>query len=156
MRLTAVFLLSLGACATSAPPAPVEETLITPPAATASAPEPAPEPDPAPLPSPASFRRADLLSVLDRGPADFLSSIDQDALVEGGQFHGWIFRGWRDRRYAIGNLHAGDVIVRVGGRPIERPDQFQQVWDSLRAAPELVVELRREGKPLTLRWPIKD
>lgn len=156
MRVSLALILVLAACATSPPPAPVEETLITPPPTAASAPaEPEPEPE-APLPAPTSFRRSEVLSVLDRGPADFLSSIDQDALVEGGQFHGWIFRGWRDRRYAIANLHPGDIIVRISGRPIERPDQFQQVWEALRAAPELVVEVQREGRPLTLRWPIKD
>jgi len=147
-------ILLVASCASSPPPPPVEETQIVPGVQTETQPPPPPEPEP--LPSPSWFRRSDLMHVLDRGPADFLASIEQDPLVERGQFHGWIFRGWRDRRYAIANLRPGDIIVRVSGRPIERPDQFQEVWESLRAATELVLELRRDGQPVTLRWPIKD
>src|SRR5262249_9058546 len=73
---------------------------------------------------PRPVARRDLVRVLDRGPQDLLASIDEDPVVEGGRFRGWVFRGWRDDRYASSGLQAGDVIQRVNGKPIERPEQL--------------------------------
>ena len=39
-------------------------------------------------------------------------------------------------------------------RAIERPDELMKVWESLRTAAELVVDLERDGAPHTLRWTI--
>ncbi len=152
--------LGLAACATNTPP-PIEETPLTGSASAAAAAsgasaDPAPPAKAAPLPSPAFFLRRDVQRVLDRGPHDFLASIDEDPLLEGNQFRGWVFRGWRDDRYAIADLLPGDIILRINGKPIERPEQFMEVWDSLRNASELVIETQRAGKPRTLRYPIRD
>jgi S1-C subfamily serine protease len=100
--------------------------------------------------------RKDLVRVLDRGPRDFLSSIDEDALVDKGRFRAWIFRGWRDRRFADADLLPGDLIFRINGKPIEKPDQFMEVWESLRTASELVIDGERDGKARTLRYPIQN
>jgi hypothetical protein len=37
---------------------------------------------------------------------------------------------------------------------MERPEQLMQVWQALRTSKELVIEVERDGKPLTLRWTI--
>jgi S1-C subfamily serine protease len=85
-----------------------------------------------------------------------LASIDEDPVVEGGRFRGWIFRGWRDDRFASAGLQAGDVIQRVNGKPIEKPEQLIEVWEELRRAPALVIEGTRGGQALELRYPIQD
>jgi type II secretory pathway component PulC len=109
-----------------------------------------------PTPPPAFLARRDVSRVLDHGPQDFLASVDEDPLVENGQFRGWIFRGWRDDRYSTTALLPGDIVLRVNGKPIERPDEFMKVWEDLRRASELAVELVRDGQPKTLRIPIRD
>jgi general secretion pathway protein C len=129
-------------------------------------PEPAPAPaalapaiQPAEPPAPFGPRpvaRRDLVRVLDRGPQDLLASIEEDPVVEGGRFRGWVFRGWRDDRFASAGLQAGDVIQRVNGKPIERPEQLIEVWEELRRAPALVIEGTRAGRVLELRYPIQD
>ena len=105
---------------------------------------------------PIILERKDVVRVLDRGPADFLASVDQDALVEGGRFRGWIFRGWRDHRFAAAELLPGDVVRTINGKPIETPVQFKEAWDALRGAQELRIDADRDGKPITIRYPIKD
>jgi S1-C subfamily serine protease len=150
MRLGLV-LLFVGACATTNESSLEETPLgVTPQGGLAEAGAPPKRTGPIIL------DRKDLARVLDRGPADFLASIDQDALVEGGRFRGWIFRGWRDHRFADADLLPGDLVRTVNGKPIETPVQFKEVWDGLRSANELRIEGERDGKPLTIRYPIKD
>ena len=150
MRLALVLLL--GACATTNE-AQLEETPlgVTPQGGLVEAGEAAPK-----RTGPIILDRKDLNRVLDRGPADFLASIDNDALVEGGRFRGWIFRGWRDHRFAAADLLPGDIVRSINGKPIETPVQFKEVWDGLRQAQELRIEGERDGKPLSIRYPIKD
>lgn len=150
MRLTLV--LFLCACATSNE-ASLEETHLTTTPQGGLVEEGAPPPK---RTGPIILDRKDLNRVLDRGPADFLASIDNDALVDGGRFRGWIFRGWRDHRFAAADLLPGDIVRSVNGKPIETPVQFKEVWDGLRSANELRIEGERDGKPLTIRYPIKD
>jgi hypothetical protein len=152
-------LLSAGAlaaaCATGPEPR-IEETPLSGPASAAAGgglAETAETPRPAP---PAFLSRRDLLRVLDRGPRDFLSSIDEDPGVDGGRFRGWIFRGWRDPRFAAADLLPGDLILRVNGQPIEKPEQFMAVWETLRSANELVIDTERDGKARVVRYPIRD
>jgi type II secretory pathway component PulC len=51
-------------------------------------------------------------------------------------------------------LRAGDLVQRINGRSLERPEQFQAVWESLAQADELVIELRRDTQPTKLRFAI--
>lgn len=144
----------------AAPPAP------PPPAAAA---EPDEEPAPAgyaaakkPRPGYAGARgaipRRDLLQFLDRNPAAFLRSVDSEPRFEAGRFRGWrivsLFPG--DPRFTDIDVHSGDVVTRVNGLPIEQPDQFIAVWQELRTAHELRVELLRNGRPRIARWTIID
>jgi type II secretory pathway component PulC len=99
--------------------------------------------------------RGDLNKVLDRGPQDFLASVNEEPFLVGGQFRGWVFRGWRDERFAAADLQAGDVVVRINDRPVERPEQFMAVWESLRSASELTIETLRGGKKRVIRYPIQ-
>jgi hypothetical protein len=105
-----------------------------------------------------TVRRAELVEVLDAHPGTFLRHVQTEPRLSGGRFAGWRLTAFYpgDPRFAGVDLQAGDVIVRVNGRSIERPDQLMVVWDGLRQASELVVELERDGRPRTLRWTIVD
>lgn len=133
----------------------------------ATAPPPSPSSPPPPAPesrmetqaaAPPVIRRAELLAVLDTSPGYFLQHVQTEPRFDHGQFAGWrlvhFFPG--DPRFVDVDLHAGDVVTRVNGQSIERPDQFLAVWTSLRSARELVVELDRAGQPQTLRFTISD
>jgi type II secretory pathway component PulC len=102
--------------------------------------------------------RAELTRVLDGAPGRFLARIDSEPRFRDGRFHGWRLRAFfpGDPRFARVDLRPGDVVVRVNGQRLERPDDLFAVWTALRTARELVVELERDGAPRTLRWTIVD
>ena len=133
----------------------------------------APRPAPPPAPPPASaaprgrvayagargqIRRQELMSVLDKSPAAFLRRVESEPHIEARRFRGWRIVSFfaSDPRFGDIDLRSGDVVTRINGRTIEQPDHFFVVWQELRAARELRVELLREGKPHVSRWEIVD
>jgi hypothetical protein len=101
--------------------------------------------------------RDSLVKVLDRGVARFLQQIDTRPLKARGRFVGWkllaFFPG--DERFADCAVKAGDTVLRVNGRSIERPESFKSVWDSLYTARELKVLLLRAGRVYELHYAIE-
>ncbi|HVR64839.1 MAG TPA: hypothetical protein VMU50_23230 [Polyangia bacterium] len=142
-------------------PAPPPASVATEPAA------PVPIADP-PLPvatappscearrGPDGLRRAAVLRTLDGGLGNWLRTVDIDPKLEHGRFRGWIIRALPgdDACYADLDLRTGDVVTRINGRPIERPEEANDVWDRLRTSPVLVVDFTRAGQPHTLRLRI--
>ena len=164
-RLLAVLLVA--GCATHPERQPDERLITEPPAAPdraiampiAGAPEALSAPDgPIAIPTgPAgSIARADLDRVLAASPGAFLARVDSEPVVRSGRFVGWrirsLFSG--DARFAASALLPGDIVTRINDRPIERPEQFSDVWHSLGAARELRVAVIRAGKAGTLLFPI--
>jgi type II secretory pathway component PulC len=157
------FLLLLAGCAT-VPPAevadPHSKEASSEPAEAAPAATAPPAPSQAAAQSagraPGVIARRELAKVLDASPGMFLQHVDSEARFVGGRFAGWklvtFFPG--DARFAGVDLHAGDVVTRVNGNAIERPEQLMDLWKALRSADELVVDLERGGAPRTLRWKI--
>jgi type II secretory pathway component PulC len=98
------------------------------------------------------------LTVLDQSPGAFLAHVDLMPRFAGGRFAGWrvvrFFPG--DDRFAGVDVQAGDVVRTVNGLPVEKPEQLMALWQLLRKAQELVVDLERAGAARTLRWPITD
>jgi type II secretory pathway component PulC len=107
---------------------------------------------------PAGIARRELLVFLDGKPGAFLQHVQPEARFQGGRFYGWrlaaFFPG--DARFAGVDVRAGDIVLRVNGSSLERPEQFFRIWDSLRVAKELVVEIDRGGAGKRLRWAIRD
>jgi type II secretory pathway component PulC len=114
---------------------------------------------------PAAERRAsgeigrdELLAVLDAGPPAFLAGLRVEAVLDGRRFLGWRLLSFYpcDARFDYVDLVAGDIILRVNGERLERPEMLQKVWDGLRDAPRLVVEIDRAGEARTLEWAISE
>ena len=119
---------------------------------------PAPRP---PLPCEArrgvdGLRRAAVLRTLDGGLGHWLRNVDIDPKLEHGRFRGWIIRTLPegDACYADLDLQAGDVVTRINGRPVERPEEASDIWDGLRTSTALVIDFVRAGRPRTLRFRI--
>jgi type II secretory pathway component PulC len=144
------------ACAHAASPPPVSEAdfddplaSMKPDAAPVAPPSVAP---PAPALPPGTIARADVNRVLDGGIGKFLRRVRIKALHDGDRFQGWLVL---DVQAAMG-LVPGDVVLRVNGRVIERPEEAQDVWDSLRKASTLIVTYLHEGQERELRFTISD
>lgn len=105
-----------------------------------------------------TIARADLVTVLDRGPAAFLAGLEVTAEFSGNRFAGWRIVQFfpENPRYAAVDLRAGDIVRTVNQRRIERPQQLQTLWTELRAANEIVIEAERAGRVHTLRFTVVD
>ena len=168
-------LLPLLAVACAEQPLPAPETLhpepLPPLASTAAeAPPPAIEaravaPAPPAPPPPSScearrgadgLRRAAVLRALDGGLGNWLRRVDIDPQLDHGRFRGWIIRTLPqdDACYEDLDLRAGDVVTRINGRPVERPEEASQIWDGLRTSTALVIDFTRGGHARTLRLKI--
>jgi hypothetical protein len=135
------------------------------------APEPivvqAPEPAPAPAPPPRTcdmfvrdgvLRRASLVRLVDAGLPRWMQGVEGDRTIAKGRFQGWLVKSLYpgDPCYKDLDLQRGDVVQKVNGKPIEKPEQAFDVVESLRTAPAIVVNFLREGKPRQFTLPIED
>jgi type II secretory pathway component PulC len=95
--------------------------------------------------------RADLERVLAAGPGRLLARVEVKASVTGGRFIGWevVRNPWDDV-----DLVAGDVILSVNGRTLEHPLELKVLWDDLRKANAIAVEVDRKGEKLRLDFTI--
>ena len=150
MRSFLVLVLLLGCGGASSDPEPT-----TPTPTTAEA-EPAPAYEP-PVTS-GTILRAELAPVIDAGLGRFLQGVVTEPHMEGGDFVGFEIVSLYpdDPRFARLELQPGDVVTRVNGQSIERPEHALAVWSSLRVASQLLVEFRHEGEAKELRFEIVD
>jgi hypothetical protein len=113
--------------------------------------------------------RHELDAWLDGGPPRFLRGVPVHAAViqEAGaptRFQGWVVEAFwpGDARFATVDLQPGDIIRTVNGVALARPEHLQSVWDGLREATRLVVEVTRPpnhsdvSETFTLEYMIVD
>jgi len=130
-------------------------------AAPAEATEPRDEPRTAPAPGKGlrtgTIARARLVAVLDAGPAMFLRQLEVAPRLSGDRFVGWQLVQLIDRQSPLRDvdLVPGDVLLAINGKPLSRPDELQTVWDSLRTANEVMVQLSRGDQKFELRFTIE-
>jgi len=99
--------------------------------------------------------RDDVLAVIDRGFPRFLQMVDVEAKLWDGKFVGWRILALRPVDFWESvDLRVGDVVTRVNELPIERDTEAFAAFQSLKAAPRLVVSFEREGQPRTLDFQI--
>ncbi len=51
-------------------------------------------------------------------------------------------------------LHQGDIIERVDGRPLRSVEDAQAAYNWVRVTDHFAVDLKRDGRPLTLRFQV--
>lgn len=143
------------ACASAPAPRPDR----TPPEVSAR-PEPAaPAPaTPAPTEGARTVTRTAVLDVLDKGIPWILRQVETEPELAGGQFVGFrlvtFFQS--DARFRGVDIAPGDVVLRINGLPIERPEQAYRIWQELRVASEIRVEILRAGTAREVDYTIVD
>jgi type II secretory pathway component PulC len=102
--------------------------------------------------------RAKLRAELARGVPRFLRQVRTEAAFSSGRFQGWrvleLFPKRPDVQVLV--LRVGDTVQKVNGHSVERPEEFQKVWDTLANAHELVLDIQRDGQASKLRYTIAD
>lgn len=108
----------------------------------------------------ATIARAELDAVLDGGLGRFLGRVETEPAREAGRFVGFRIVALEGRLVvndlADRGLRPGDVVVRVNGQIIERPEQALTVWEGLRVASTLAIEYLRAGQRREARFEIVD
>jgi len=107
---------------------------------------------------PGQIRRSELDATLAEGPGRFLQGVVTEPHREDGSFVGFRLVSFYpgDPRFESVDLRRGDVIRRVNGTFIERPEQLVEVWEALGSAGELVIDYFRDGAARTLSFSIVD
>ncbi|HZU83450.1 MAG TPA: hypothetical protein VE987_11060 [Polyangiaceae bacterium] len=98
-------------------------------------------------------------AALAQGLGAFLQHVELDdtPVRVGGRFHGFRIAALRGADFWAGiDLKPGDVVTRVNGLPIERPEQAQTAFEALASASELRVSFERDGQPHELVLSIVD
>jgi S1-C subfamily serine protease len=105
-----------------------------------------------------ALSRTNVVAIVDLGLGRFLQGVETEPVVVERRFVG--FRLVRlypdDPRFAALDLRPGDVITRINGQSIERPEQALEMWNGLRIASELAVEYLRDGEAREMRLAIID
>lgn len=100
------------------------------------------------------LRRAALDELLAKGPAYALAMVQIDPAKKDGKFVGFRIVSFRSEIPAYLDLRPGDVVTRINDLPIERPEQFFAVFEVLRTAAEVKLDVLRDGAPKTITVPI--
>jgi hypothetical protein len=143
--LASASLLATAACAS----APEREAAFPEEASAAASPEASTETSPPPSPAlpPGTIARTDLDHVLTGSPAWLLQQVElQEVLNKGSKFVGWRLASMPKTWDGFG-VQPGDVVTKVNGASVERPDEFWTVWVGLADAKEIRIDLERDGKP---------
>ena len=104
-----------------------------------------------------AIARADLDRILQAGASEFIQHVQVEPVVTSGRFQGFrlVSLYYGDPDFEQTAVRPGDIIQRINGCPIERPEQFMAVWDSLAEADHLSVQLVRGGESLLVTWQIR-
>jgi hypothetical protein len=160
--------LLLCACATASPEIPESAPLGPAPTPIEAAAPPAPAPVTAPTPppprtcdifvKPGVLKRAALVRMIDAGLPRWLQGIEGDRKLAKHRFQGWLVKSIHPGNpcYQDVDLRQGDVVQKVNGKQIEKPEQAFDVLESLRSAPAIVVDYLRDGKARQFTIPISD
>jgi S1-C subfamily serine protease len=107
---------------------------------------------------PGALKRAALVRLLDAGLPRWLQGVEGDRALANHRFQGWLVKSLHpdDPCYRDLDLRAGDVVQKVNGKSIEKPEQAFDVAESLRTAPALVVDFLRNGKAQRMSIAIVD
>ncbi len=129
------------------------------PKAADSAPKSAPTTTAAMRSKPGTVRRLALQETIAGGLGGFLQHVElsDEPMMRQGQFVGFrVARLFPEDYWAGVDLRVGDVVSRVNGMPIERPEQALAAFRSLSGAKEILVDVEREGQKRQLRVPIEE
>ncbi len=141
-----VALLSV-ACAASAPEA------ATPKKPAASAPQVAPS-SAAASATPGRLARAEVDVILtEKGPPWLFQRVVPEEVFVDGKFAGWRILSMPKEWEGL-EIKPGDVITRVNGLSLERPEDLWKAWTSVLVTSELKIGYQRGGKTLELVLPI--
>jgi type II secretory pathway component PulC len=104
---------------------------------------------------PGTVARADLDALLAGGPGPVLALVVTEPHKRAGRFVGFRIVSFTQGEPTAVDLRAGDVVLAINDRRIERPEHLFEVYEQLKTADELSFEIERAGRAETLTYPIE-
>lgn len=106
-----------------------------------------------------TLQRAELVGFLERGPAHLLGQVPVMPVLDAEQQ----LIGYRIEAFFPDSpvfhrvdIASGDVVTAVNGVRIERPEHLFELYEALRTAPRLQIDVMRDDTLRTLTWEIVD
>ena len=97
-----------------------------------------------------------LLEVQSQGPGRILQRVPIRPFRQGGQFLGFqIVQLFPGEGIAVRGVQVGDVILRINGRRMDRPEQFMKLFQGMDQWTEVIFELLRNGEELSVRYSVE-
>ena len=110
----------------------------------------------APSRPPGPLTRGEIEGLVRGGLGVLLGRVEVTPVMSAGRFVGFRLDAAQDLDawHAAGaDIRLGDVIVRVNGVRVERPEQAQWAFERLRIAQAIEVDVLRGGAPTRIRAP---
>ncbi|MBN1655279.1 MAG: hypothetical protein JXA30_16050 [Deltaproteobacteria bacterium] len=106
----------------------------------------------------APISRIALMEVLQEGIPHFLQNIEIKPEFREGRFFGWRVLSLfpNDERFDRSSVKISDIVVKVNGEPIERPEDLKEIWDSLASASILCFTIFRENRIYVIKHTVMD
>ncbi len=94
--------------------------------------------------------------VLAQGPQRFIAGLEVVGAFEGKKFIGFRIVQILPESPLYQNrfIKAGDVILKINGQSVERPDQFMKIWEKLQKTNEIEVLWKRGEERMRGIWRI--
>ncbi len=103
-----------------------------------------------------AVRRQDLLRTLGRSAGEFFRLIRYVEEIRGGSLVGWRLLSLPETQPSWIDVQPDDVVTAINGISMVRPDDAQQIWETLQVASEIRIDLLRSGESRSVRIPIED
>ena len=93
---------------------------------------------------------------LRRGASYFIRQVSVTPIEEQDEFVGFRLDTLFEDHvlFTEGEIRRGDIVQRINGLPIGRPEQFMRVWEGLKVRDTLTLQILRSGQPLVITWVV--
>jgi hypothetical protein len=104
------------------------------------------------------INRSSITSFVKNGPRHPLQMVQVQPAFTGSEFVGYQITAFSDEgAKSFGSaMRAGDIVIAVNDRNLAMPEDYMAAWESLSTCEKLSVRLIRDGKAMSLSWPVVD
>ena len=91
-----------------------------------------------------------------QGPGRFLQRVPVVPYRDRGEFIGFqIVELFPGEGIRVNSIHKGDVVTKVNGRRVDRPEQFMQLFDEVHLLNEITIHFERKGTPMNVTYQVQ-
>lgn len=95
--------------------------------------------------------------LLDKGPPYIFQVVQVEPAKQDGEFRGYEIVGAKpEAQEAMSpQLEVGDVITRINGVAIERPEDYMEAWEKFAGGEDVHMDLLRDGDKQEADWVVR-